>query len=193
MRVAVLSGPGREARTWATLEQLAKQNPGVPFNVFRSSGRDPIGDFWALLELGRLAGGDLLALEDDIVTARNFLRYAARWRSPFVTSFFHPRRGVELGQPARADGHAFNQAIKIPRAMLELLLQRPPARRPGSAQDDALGEALASRGLPIVYHRSLVQHLGAVSTIWGDKTTLEGRTAVDFPGLEFDCLSIESS
>src|SRR4051794_3491605 len=88
MRTVVLSAPGREHITAATRDSLIRQNPGEQWNFFAASGRGATADFWAMLRAQKPYTEDLLALEDDIVTARNFLRYVSRWRALYMTSFF---------------------------------------------------------------------------------------------------------
>lgn len=189
MIVSVLSKPGREEISYRTFTGLTRQNPGVPFWIYRASS-GPIVDFWDHLRAHR-GCESLLALEDDIVTARNFFRYAEAWSSPHVTLFFHRNR-TTLGRPVRAERLTFTQAVKIPGQVLERLcaLERKIGRYPEEGgQDDDLARALLALDEPVVYHPSLVQHVGDVSVGWpGAK--LDGRRALDFPGEDFDCLEL---
>lgn len=190
MRTVVLSAPGREEITWTTLEGLARQNPGQPFEVFRASGTDPIGDFWSMLRAQMAHGEDLLALEDDIVTARNFLAYAARWSSPHMTSFFFLHGGgLEVGRPESPATFGGNQALWFPAALVGDLARYQPHRQPGWLQDNALGYELGLRGERVVYHRSLVQHVGNTSLCRPGRP-LGHIVAPDFPGEDFDCLKV---
>lgn len=188
MKVVVLSGAGREEQSFRAIEELGLQNPGFPFWVYRSDVRGPREEFWCMLRAAWTQGEDVLALEDDIVTARNFFRYAERWPSPHVTSFFHAGRPT-LGEPVSAEGFSFCQAVKFPCSLLVRLFFAKPRQHEGAGQDDDLGFRLQDLGEPVVYHRSLVQHVGAESLSWPG-LTLAHRGAMDFPGLDFDCLSI---
>src|SRR6185369_12269097 len=188
MRTVVLSAPGRTATTHAMLHALERQNPGQPFEVFTATGRDPIKDFWSMLRVEAFRGGDVLFLEDDIRTARNFLAYVARWRSPHLTSFFFAGGGrLCTGRAFSAVDFGYAQALWFPEALLKLLSLGGPPR--GRLQDDALGGLLHRLGEQVFYHRSLVQHVGRTS-LCTPGATLERRTAADFPGEDFDCLSL---
>jgi len=188
MKIAILSAPGREEISARCFVQLRDRNPGVPFWIYRAGGTDPIRDFFAMLDASR--GSDLLALEDDVISCRNFFAYADCWYTPHLTSFFHGPRKVVLGVPQTARGFLFNQAIKIPARVLDGVCAVGPRVRPGAAQDDALAEALAILDEPVIYHRTLVQHIGATSMIWPASVTLDHRTALDFPGEDFDALTL---
>lgn len=190
MRTIVLSAPGRELASRAALNSLRLQNPGELYYVHRSTGADPIGDFWELFRQYAYVGEDLLALEDDVVTARNFLAYAARRRSPHLTSFcFMGGQGTEQGRPQSAATFGGNQALWFPARLVATLAAREPLRPPGWLQDNALAHELQVLGECVYYHRpSLVQHLE------GPSIAAPGRRwhprAVDFPGEAFDCLSL---
>jgi hypothetical protein len=182
LKIAMLSAPGREATTWGTIAALERQNPGVAFWIFRSPLRPSVGDFWSMLRA--FGGDDVLFLEDDITSARNFFRYAEAWRAPHVTSFFHTRRPV-LGVPVDGADFSFAQAVKVPGALLDRLSAAP---RRGQGHDDDLGCALHAIGEKVIYHRSLVQHTGTLSLAWGPDRTLDHRVASDFVGEDYDCL-----
>ena len=182
LRVLMLCAPGREAQSFAALTALERQNPGWPIWVYRSPLRRPITEFWRMLAPHR--GSDVLALEDDITSVRGFFDYVADlWRSPHVTSFFHVNRPI-LGVPVSARIFSYCQAVKLPAAILGRLLDTSPPPH-GGGQDDDLGMRLEILREPVVYHRSLVQHLGAVSLAWHGMP-LDGREARDFPGEDFD-------
>jgi hypothetical protein len=187
LRTVVFSFPGREADTLAMLQALERQNPGEAVWLYRSSVRPSIEPFYEVLRAA--AGDDVLFLEDDIITARNFIRYAARWASPHVTSFFHVNR-PRLGEPVPAAGFSFAQAVKLPAPVIAQMLAAT-RRLHGGGHDDEIGWSLAALGLEVVYHRSLVQHVGAASACWGPEVTLAHRAALDFPGEGFDCLRAE--
>lgn len=190
MRTIVLSAPGREAQSRAMLNHLRHQNPGELYQVHRSSGTDPIGDFWELFQHCTYVGEDLLALEDDIVTARNFLRYVERWDSPHMTSFcFMGGNGTRQGVPESPATFGGNQALWFPSDLVADLAMCEPPRERGWLQDNALACQLQQLGECVFYHRpSLVQHLE------GPSIAAPGRPwhprAVDFPGEAFDCLSL---
>lgn len=190
MRTVVLSAPGREEITGAALAAIERQNPGEKLFPYFAPGNGGKRDFWQMLhyEARVDAGDDLLILEDDITTARNFIAYARRWPSTYFTSFFNGRRQPE--GPRSAELFGFSQAIKVPWRIVEQLVAggpEPPTL--GRHQDDALAWELQRLGELVHYHRSLVQHIGARSLCSpGDR--LDGfRVAVDFVGEGFDCLA----
>lgn len=185
----ILSAPGREETTGAMLSSLAFQNPDAELRLYTASGRTAIGDFWGMLRQvhRETPGCDLLALEDDIVTARNFIAYARRWEAPCLTSFFNGRGFPEGLRDAKLFG--FNQALKFPARLLERLAGGELRAPIGRFQDDALAWELQRLGEPVYYHRSLVQHVGAQSLAHPGEG-LEGRTASDFVGEDFDCLTL---
>ncbi len=190
MRIVVLSFAGREEQTARALAGLNRQNPGVPYLVWRTDDRDGIGDFHRIVQLAAASGESLLFLEDDIVTARNFFRYASRWPRECVTSFFHTPRVRTLGVPVPAHGFQMSQALKVPAHVARAIAVggRRLLAGSGAGQDDELAACLCNLQERVIYHRSLVQHVGAVSVAWGPGRSLEHRTADDFPGEDFDCL-----
>jgi hypothetical protein len=188
VKTIVLSAPGREDITRSTLIRLEGQNAGEPFELFRGTGRGGIADFWSMLRYAAGAGEELLALEDDIVTARNFLRFAARWRAPYMTSFFFlAGGGLRTGRPEDPCTFGGNQALWFPADLVgRVAAATPPAA--SRLQDDALGAVLSELGEKVIYHRSLVQHTGTVSLCQPGRTLNEsGRLAADFVGEAFDC------
>lgn len=192
MRTIVLTAPGREEITGATFARLERQNPGEKLFPYFAPGTGGKRDFWAMLHYEARVGpgDDLLILEDDIITARNFIAYARRWPSHLFTSFFNGRRRDTSRQPERAECFGFTQAIKVPARLVEQLVAGgPEAPARGRHQDDALAIELQRLGERVWYHRSLVQHVGHQSIVMpGEK--LEGnRVADDFVGEDFDCLS----
>ena len=197
MRTMVISAPGRETTTLRTIMQLEEQNPGEPFWVYRSAEKPSIGPFYEMLRAacdGHTCcdddSEDVLFLEDDIVTARNFIRYVRELPTRFVTSFFHVahQRRI-LDRPVEPYGFTFAQAVKFPARVVAKMVN--VAIRPhGGGHDDEIGYALTSIGEHVVYHRSLVQHTGNISLAWGPQQTLEHRVAMDFPGEDFDCLTL---
>jgi len=188
-----ISAPGREAATVAMLQALERQNPGEPFWLYRDAERPSLNPFYRMLLTAAAQSDDVLFLEDDIVTARNFIRYAARWASPHVTSFFHVNRPV-LGSPVSPVGFSFAQAVKLPAAVVARMIDNTAGIAAGrihaGGHDDEIGYALEALDERVIYHRSLVQHVGDVSLAWGPGRTLDHRVARDFPGEGFDCLSL---
>jgi hypothetical protein len=181
-----MSSPGREATTIAMVTALERQNPGQPFWVYRSSARPSIEPFYEMLAAA--GGDDVLFFEDDVVTARNFIAYAARWAAPHVTSFFHCGR-LQLGRPVSPVGFSFAQAVKLPRQVVAKMLLAP-RRVHGGGHDDEIGHALDALNEQVIYHPSLVQHVGADSLCWGPRRALRGRVAADFVGEAFDCSAL---
>lgn len=184
----ILRAPGRDATSDAMLDRVFDQNPGEMVTVYAASGRSAIGDFWGMLHAVRreCPGFDLLALEDDITMARNFISYARRWQADVLTSFFNGRGFPEGLRDAKMFG--FNQALKFPARLLEQLTHDPGRIPIGRFQDDALAWELQRLEEPVYYHRSLVQHVGSDSLAHPGEG-LEGRTAADFVGEDFDCLT----
>src|SRR5262245_41016639 len=176
MRVMVMSTPGRELVTARMLADWHRQNPtSPPVWVHSSTVKPGIVAFYEMLEASD--GDDVLFLEDDIVTARNFVEYARQWDAGWVTSFFHVGRLV-LNTPVSATGFSLSQAVKLPAGVIARMLSR--RRRAHhythrGGQDDEIGAALSALGELVVYHRSLVQHVGAESVCWGPERTLEHR------------------
>lgn len=193
MKVVIMSAPGRELVTLATIENIERQNPGEPFAVYRTRNH-PVWSFYEILRGALVVDNDgirfddVLFLEDDIVTARNFIRYARELPTRFATSFFNVKRLV-IGEAVSATGFAFSQAIKFPGAVVAKLVTAAVSPR-GQGTDDEVGTALAVVGEPVVYHRSLVQHVGDRSIAWGPEKTLDHRAAVDYVGDEFDCMTL---
>lgn len=165
---------------------LERQNPGEAFYVYRAPGT-AIAAFYDILDAS--GGHDVLFLEDDIITARNFIRYAAAWPQPHVTSFFHPRRAGMVPVPPR--DFLFAQAVKIPAVVGALMLTAPRFAHTGG-HDDEIGHALTLLNEKVIYHPTLVQHVGEVSLAWGPNRTLADRVSDSFPGEAFDCLSLLS-
>lgn len=193
MKTVVLTAPGRHEITRTMLAALERQNPGEPFEVFRAPGAGGKRDFWAMLDhAATIWPGDLLLLEDDIITARNFIAYARRWRCEHFTTFFNSKGYPPIDHPVGpATFFHFSQAIWIPeRIVAKLTINGPTPPQLGVNQDDALGWELARLELRVWYHPSLVQHVGDQSLACpGEK--LDGyRVARDFVGEGFDCLQL---
>jgi len=187
-----MSTPGREATTARMLTDLHRQNPSASrVWLYSSTVKPSVEPFYEMLAAH--GGEDVLFLEDDIVTARNFVAYAMAWTSPYVTSFFNvARTTTRVAVPAI--GFSFSQAVKLPAAVVRKILDWGWLTRrrivAGVGHDDEIGRALSALGELVVYHRSLVQHVGERSMCWGPERTLMHRTANDFVGEEFDCLSL---
>lgn len=195
MKTMVMSAPGRETTTMAMVAALERQNPGEAFWVYRTRNH-PVWSFYEILRAAAVvdAGGvgfdDVLFLEDDVVTALNFIRYARELPTRFVTSFFHVGR-TDIDKPTSPRGFFFSQAMKFPARVVAQLVARA-ARVHGEGTDDEIGVALDALGEHVVYHRSVVQHVGTRSIAWGPEKTLEKRVADDFVGEDFDCLTLLS-
>jgi len=151
-------------------------------------------DLWRLFGLVP-AGVALIVLEDDVRPCRNALVYMERWQSDHFTTFFNMtrpamRNGREppIGlQPIdRKWGFWGTQAFKVPASLLRRFVAagdsdpRPHLR--GDGGDTWMSRLMVQWGEPVHYHRSLVQHVGAVS-IHNPKATLTGVRA---PAPDFD-------
>lgn len=129
----------------------------------------------------------VIVLEDDVMPAPGACLRMCAWQSPHVTSFYNGMRWPEgTHSPDREPGGFWGAcAIKFPMTVLHKLAAVNPDGWMGEnegphLQDAALGRVLASMGELIYQHKSLVQHVGALS-VTNPKARLDGmRTAVDF-------------
>lgn len=160
--------------------------------------------YWHCLELAeRIPGADAVILEDDVEPCTNALRRMAMFEIPadlgFVT-FFAP--AVFQGKkqypglwrtPTPLHG---TQAIKFSARTLTALVEwkTDPEFLKFSASDSMIGLASFRLGIRHAAHcPELVQHTGAVSAV-SPGLTLDDRlrSALTFPGRNFDALSLYS-
>jgi hypothetical protein len=174
--------------TGRTLAQLVAQNPDQQLRIFSNPPGNAIADYWRLLRLAAAAGESALILEDDILSARRFIAYVRTWQSPHMTSFFVAGGVRRTGRPEHPRDFGFSQALWFPWLVLDQLTRTEPPQK-AVGWDHALAIVLGQLGESVVYHRSLVQHVGDVS-LYRPGRTLEGLTAIDFVGEDFDCLSL---
>jgi hypothetical protein len=187
----VFSHPSRvelRAATLALLRERATVEAPPPL-VWTGQGVD-VADFRELLASPALASGDLLFLEDDVAPCLNGYPYMLAWSSPHLTSFYNPGRPYGLGA-----GFIFSQAFKVPAALVARMRAEsfppphPKLQRDGI--DNVVHRYLTRWGLPFFQHRSVVQHVGEVST-WSPPARLDepGRQAVDWPGPDVDAFTV---
>jgi hypothetical protein len=158
-----------------------------------------LADFWrALTMTAREApGADIVCVEDDVIPCRNALAKVVAWHSPYLTTFVNTRRfqpGLRL-----VDNGGFWPlcCVKIPAPVVERLIAENPAargwqdKRPSIHEGDmVIGRMLRVWGLKYYQHTSLFQHVG-VTSLCNPHATLAGhRTAHDFPGTDFDALTL---
>jgi len=207
----IFSHPARvdeRARTVARLLERADRPPPAPIvwtgdgapcphrpedccGLLRGQRQRDVHDFRALIA-SPLVRGDLLFLEDDVEPCRNALRYMIDWQHPSMTTFYNPGRAV--GMHPIEHGFIFSQAFKLPAALVARMRAEPfPA--PGLLQRDGIDNIvhryLKRWGLPFYQHRSLVQHVGEVSTWTTSKLTGNGRRSIDWPGPDVDALTFK--
>lgn len=216
--VVVFAIPGREETTRATVEALDGLGGGSQLDcekiLFWSGATGPIdvpagwravwrmqdkrgsvaalSDFVAMLDV--VGDRDLVFIEDDVMPCKNALRYMVAWDGPHATHFFNPR-GVAVGPRQLPPlGFDFSQALKIPARVVAALRAAPPTSiGPKDGWDLAIGRCLHRLGEPLYQHRSLVQHVGFQS-LWTPGNNLAKRMpGRDWPGADFDALSLLAS
>lgn len=181
---------------------VAREDEAPIFRVWTGAGVLPvagqnqdISDFRALIAAPFLYEKDLLFLEDDIEPCRNALQYMKSWEGPtavapmrMMTSFYNPYRKVGLNE-----GFIFSQAFKLPWVMVEAMRGEPfPPPHPKLQRDgidQVVHRYLARWRLPFYQHRSLVQHVGEVSTWTPSTLSGNGRRSIDWPGPNVDALT----
>lgn len=175
------------------------------YEYARPAGSLPGGNklpYWYLLERGAELGGDLVALEDDLLLSKNAVRRMASFLVPrdlTWVQFFSPQTFRDtnpfpgLWRPPRSSS-LFLQAAKYPSWGLQRLVEwrNDPRWAQYNVSDQALW--LASRCLELSYGAhcpDLVQHLGEESQATpGAKLSPEWRTSRCWAGTQFDCLSL---
>ena len=208
--IVVFSRPGREQMTAATVNALEGTGgasllpyeakalfwvgetppPAVPWRcvVFPQKPGGSVADFWLLLRT--FPDVDLVVFEDDVFPCRNAVPYIDRWVAPtterdVLTSFFNPR-GVPVGPRRERECFTYSQAIKIPRALAAQLRNADTSKTGRADHDNVIGMLLLAWGLPVYYHRSLVEHMSMYSVIPRGPRPL---TPKDFVGRDFDALA----
>jgi len=215
--VVVFAIPGREDVTGATLDAL--DGPGGASTLtcerllFWSAPTQPIavpagwrahwheqaargsvaamGDFVAMLDV--VGDRDLLFFEDDVYPCKNAVPYIARLALPHVVHFFNASSPMHPYGPRKLPpgGFEFSQALRIPAAVVAALRDTPPTSRGRfDGWDLAIGMCLHRLGLPLYQHRSLVRHVGFHS-MWNPGNDIARRLpARDYPGDDFDALTL---
>ena len=138
-----------------------------------------------------LAGGLRVYLEDTLWPSERLGVVSLHTPSHFARSEPDGYFAVDVGWSAwGAMGFVFPNAAA--RALLRhpvIINHRNRGRSEGMQNiDSVVGEWCQQTGLEFIMHSpSLTQHTGATSTLWGEKSTLEGRrSASDFPGENVD-------
>jgi hypothetical protein len=166
-------------------------------------------DMWRALivTVQESPNSDIVYIEDDVVGCKNALAKTVQWNSPYLTTFINTRRfrpGVRL-----VDDHGFwpQQCIKIPCHVAKRLVAENPLapkwqiiKRPGwvitnreprvETGDIIIGRMLRAWGLKYYQHQSLFQHVGEKSLCNPQATLSPLRIAHDFPGIDFDALTL---
>lgn len=171
-----------------------------PPGTLRTKNKLP---YWHLLQIGLDLGGDLVALEDDLLFSRNAIQRMASIIVPGDLAwlqFFSPRvlRSWDMypgiWRPPLSSS-TFLQAVKFPRRTLEQLVawQLEPAFTMFGESDNALAMAAAKLGLDYGTHcPDLVQHVGEISEAQDDTDELhKWRTSECWGGEAFDCMQLQ--
>jgi hypothetical protein len=162
--------------------------------------------FWRLLELGAELGGDLVALEDDILLSRNAIRRMAAFLVPadlawvqFFNAHIFNGCGINMfpgiWRPPPGSSLCL-QATKFPLWALRKIVawQTDPRWVAYQASDEAL--AFCARALDLAYGThcpDLCQHIGEESEANpGSKLEHQWRHSNCWPGTAFDSLSLFS-
>ncbi len=214
--VIMLAAEGRADTTAATLAALAGDcgarktlhwigetppppHDGWDLSYWPGKPRGNLVDLWHALTATHRESpdADIVLLEDDIYGCKNALVKVVRWQSPYVTQFMNTRRfpyGVRL---VGDSGFWPNCSIKIPAPVAARLVAENPTARGWQGKrasihegDMVIGRMLRAWGLKFYQHMSLFQHMGATS-LCNPAASLAGhRTAHDFPGVDFDALTL---
>lgn len=158
--------------------------------MLRGERQTDIHDFRALIASRSLEGSALLFLEDDVDPCINALPYMLDWDGPLVTSFYNPYRRVGPNE-----GFIFSQAFKVPAPLVARMRAEPFPAPHQALQRDGIDQVihryLTRWGAKFWQHRSLVDHIGEVST-WNAALTLRGngRRSIDWPGPDVDAYKL---
>jgi hypothetical protein len=196
VRVIVFSHPARgelRARTLRLLRERATVEAPEPI-VWTGGAGDCVADLRALIASPLLESGDLLFLEDDIEPCVNGLPYMARWSVPHLTSFYYPSCAQRrYGLQRRIGGFEFSQAFKVPEALVQRMRAEDfPPPHPKlliDGNDNVIHRYLTRWGLAFFQHRSVVEHVGDVSTWTPAGLEEPGRRSQDWPGPDVDALT----
>ena len=213
--VVVFAIPGREATTASTLANLDGPGGGSKLTcdriLFWTGTAPPIeaphgwitihnnhprrGSIAAMQDFGTMLEAvgdrDLIFLEDDVLACRNALPYMVAWPGPYVTHFFNGGWLPHGPRKLPPGGFEYSQALKIPARIVRALRASPPVSiGPRDGWDLAVGRQLARMGEPLYQHRSLVQHVGFTSLWQPGNELAKRRPAQDFPGPDFDALTL---
>jgi hypothetical protein len=177
------------------------------FEYFRPPGALPFGNklpYWHLLSLGYDAGGELLALEDDLTFCHNAIRRMASFLIPADLAwvqFFSPQILMDaqmypgLWRPP-ISSHLFLQAVKYSHETLARLMDfnEHPEWGMFSTSDQSIALASERLGLDYGVHApDLCQHAGDLSLANPGASISDLRISKMWPGQAFDSLGLYSA
>lgn len=179
-----------------TLYEFDRETCDTPTNI-----RGNKWSYWHLLNIGRLLGGDLIALEDDLWFSTNAVRRMMAFPIPLDLAwvqFFSPRILVAPDSPPglwRPPGGTslFLQAAKYSAPALAQLIdfKRHPLWTQWKESDTCLATAEHELGLRYGVHSpDLVQHRGDLSEANPLDKLNPWRKSACWLGSEFDALEL---
>jgi hypothetical protein len=157
--------------------------------------------FWGLKELYETYEQEFYVMcQDDILVCGNLYKYILQLKPNGETGLYSlctppmykgPNLWNEINQGSKL---WLAQFVIIPRNSVKMILESKEVWRfnHGAAIDNRLGMWAKYAGKKVLYHTpSLVNHIGHISTIWPDDIRVAGeRSPVDFPGEDFDSLTL---
>ena len=167
-----------------------------------------IRGLWKIIDLAIEADANaLLFFEDDVTVCRNTVTRMQRFRVPkdvALASFYDGNEVDEGAKPKlyrrkplgwHGRGMWGTLGLKIPRRALEFLKVNDPDRLQyyhRNAADEYIGRLIhLSPWRRIGYHvPNLVEHRGGTSIVHPGAGLMPHRTANNFPGVDFDALSL---
>jgi len=206
--IAVFSRAGREELTARTLALLAAAGASTSDRVLWWSGevdppvipsswrvdwrrgppRGPVADWFEFIKTA--AGrGDLHVFEDDVIPCRNLIPYIERTPVEWFTTYFNPW-GAPVGRAFELRGGLgfdCSQAISIPARLVDRLAAAPDYAGP-LGHDCIMSRLLASWNEPVLWDRTLVQHVAGNSSN-GRRREFWLRDG-KWVGADFDALTI---
>jgi glycosyltransferase involved in cell wall biosynthesis len=157
---------------------------------------------WSAVSLGdTLGAGKVLFMEDDILPCKNAIERALSFEVPDdlgLVTFFDPGN-VPPGEERKlwkfgARKYSCNQCFLMPRRSARWIRLSDPTNGPwhGSNGDDFIGRSIARSPWPKIgtHIPCLVEHIGEVSLGYLGVGLIKGRVATNFPGKDFDALSL---
>jgi len=198
--LAALSGDcgARKTLHWVG-ETPPPAHDGWDLAYWPGKPRGQLLDMWGALAMTARESpyADVVYVEDDVKGCRNALNKVVEWNSPYLTTFINTRR-FPVGLRLVGDSGFWPlQCIKIPAPVLARMVAENPTRREWQGKkpsihegDLVIGRMLRAWGLKYYQHRSLFQHAGVSSLCNAGATLSNYRVAHDFPGDDFDALTL---